>query len=121
VGAGTGGARSDGPDGAKSTGGTGAGDPAPRSKASCEGLAATCGPHGNEDCCTSPLVTGGTFYQSYDAADGGLSGRSPATVSDFRLDKFEITVGTADGATLTSRATSGSGRLTMQQGPRAIG
>jgi len=45
----------------------------------------TCGPGANESCCTSLLVTGGTYNRSNDAS-------SPATVSDFRLDRFEITV-----------------------------
>jgi formylglycine-generating enzyme required for sulfatase activity len=39
-------------------------------------------------------VTGGTFYRSYDGVSSGYTSRAyPATVSDFRLDKFEITVG----------------------------
>jgi formylglycine-generating enzyme required for sulfatase activity len=47
---------------------------------------------GGGDCCAIPLVTGGTFHRSY---DGGLSSgaRAPATVSDFRLDAYEVTVG----------------------------
>lgn len=53
---------------------------------SCVGLAATCGPNGNGDCCASPLVTGGTFFR-------GETADYPATVSDFRLDKYEVTVG----------------------------
>jgi formylglycine-generating enzyme required for sulfatase activity len=59
---------------------------------SCTGLAATCGPGGNESCCDSPVVTGGTFYRSYDSV--GYDDMSfPATISDFRLDTYEITVG----------------------------
>jgi formylglycine-generating enzyme required for sulfatase activity len=57
-----------------------------------------------ESCCASPLVSGGTFYRTYDeplvhggarlAADGGPTGEAdPATVSDFRLDKYMVTVG----------------------------
>ncbi len=46
----------------------------------------TCGPSGNESCCASSVVAGGTYNRSKNAA-------SPATVSDFRLDRFEITVG----------------------------
>jgi formylglycine-generating enzyme required for sulfatase activity len=42
-----------------------------------------------ENCCASPLVTGGAFARTY-GADGGTD---PATVSSFRLDKYEITVG----------------------------
>jgi len=53
---------------------------------SCNGLAATCGPSGTADCCASNLVTGGTFNRSNDA-------NYPATVGNFRLDNYEITVG----------------------------
>jgi formylglycine-generating enzyme required for sulfatase activity len=42
-----------------------------------------------ENCCASPLVTGGTFDRTY----GGDAGADPATASSFRLDKYEITVG----------------------------
>jgi formylglycine-generating enzyme required for sulfatase activity len=39
-------------------------------------------------------VTGGTFYRSYDGVSASYTSQAyPATVSDFRLDKFEITVG----------------------------
>ncbi len=62
---------------------------------SCAGLAATCGASANDNCCNSPVVTGGTFKRSYDvAADNKFPDQSyPATVSDFRLDKYEVTVG----------------------------
>lgn len=53
---------------------------------SCIGLADTCGPNGDQDCCASGLVSGGTFNRSDDP-------KYPATVSDFRLDNYEITVG----------------------------
>jgi formylglycine-generating enzyme required for sulfatase activity len=70
---------------------------APPPPPSCQGLAATCGPSSTEDCCTSPLVTGGTFYRSYDGvttpSPDYTSQAYPATVSDFRLDKYEVTVG----------------------------
>jgi sulfatase modifying factor 1 len=39
-----------------------------------------------ESCCTSLLVRGGSYERGADSA-------SPATVSDFRLDKYEVTVG----------------------------
>jgi len=55
-------------------------------RALCSGLAATCGPSGNADCCASSVVTGGTFNRGNDPS-------YPATVSDFRLDTYEITVG----------------------------
>ena len=64
---------------------------------SCAGLAATCGPSGNGDCCASNVVTGVTtasFHRSYDGATSGYTSQAyPARVSDFRLDTYEITVG----------------------------
>jgi formylglycine-generating enzyme required for sulfatase activity len=55
------------------------------------GLTATCGPS-SESCCKSLLVPGGTYYRSYNGVD--FTDRSyPATVADFYLDKYEITVG----------------------------
>jgi len=47
-------------------------------------LTANCGP--GESCCTSPSINGGTYNRINDA-------NYPATVSDFRLDKYEVTVG----------------------------
>ena len=50
---------------------------------------------GSESCCTSLEVTGGTYYRTYTNA-GERSRRAtadPATVSGFRLDKYEVTVG----------------------------
>jgi formylglycine-generating enzyme len=52
--------------------------------ASCAGLPATCG--GSKSCCASNVVTGGAFNRSNDGA-------FPATVSDFKLDVYEVTVG----------------------------
>jgi formylglycine-generating enzyme required for sulfatase activity len=60
---------------------------------SCRGLAAVCGPSFDQDCCASILVPGGTFYRSYDGVSSGYTSQAyPATVSDFRLDKYEVTV-----------------------------
>lgn len=64
---------------------------------SCRGLASSCGAKSlsaSSDCCDSPIVTGGTFLRSYDRApDGGKQDDSyPAKVSDFRLDRYEVTV-----------------------------
>jgi cysteine-rich repeat protein len=53
---------------------------------SCVGLAKICGPNRNSDCCASNVVTGGTFNRSNDP-------NFPATVSDFRLDTYEISAG----------------------------
>jgi len=55
---------------------------------SCLGLAPTCGPNGDQDCCASSVVAGGTFLR-----DNGRNGNLMATVSDFRLDTYEISVG----------------------------
>jgi len=59
------------------------------SVASCTDLAATCGPRGDEICCANSLVTGG----KYERIELGTDQSYPATVSDFRLDRFEVTVG----------------------------
>jgi len=67
-----------------------------------------CGPggSGSESCCTSLEVTGGSYYRTYSeqeadgggfADDGGFEDgggfADPATVSEFRLDKYLVTVG----------------------------
>jgi sulfatase modifying factor 1 len=59
---------------------------------SCVGLPENCGPNADESCCASPLVTGGTFYRDYDGVAFTSMG-DPATISSFRLDKYEATVG----------------------------
>lgn len=47
-----------------------------------------------ESCCTSLEVPGGTFYRTYTNNGGPPSGQAdPATVSGFRLDKYDVTVG----------------------------
>jgi formylglycine-generating enzyme len=62
---------------------------------SCAQLPRTCGAGGASDCCASLAVPGGTYFRSFDLAQDGLSGdkAAPATVSAFRLDRYEITVG----------------------------
>jgi formylglycine-generating enzyme required for sulfatase activity len=62
---------------------------------SCLGLPTTCGANGNDSCCNSPEVTGGSYFRSYDLAGDLNLGKMiyPATVSSFRLDKYEVTVG----------------------------
>lgn len=63
-----------------------------------------CGPSGATNCCASTVVPGNAagatlagepFYRSYDvAADQAYPNQtSPAEVSDFRLDTYEVTVG----------------------------
>jgi sulfatase modifying factor 1 len=61
---------------------------------SCVGLPATCGASGNDSCCNSPLVPSGTFFRSFDPVGDVDSGTKqfPATISSFRLDKYEVTV-----------------------------
>jgi formylglycine-generating enzyme required for sulfatase activity len=59
---------------------------------SCSGLAATCGSSGEDPCCASLLVPGGMFDRSYDSVDF-TDATYPATVDDFYLDKYEVTVG----------------------------
>jgi len=59
---------------------------------SCVGLSETCGITNPKDCCASSLIPGSTFFRSYDGATY-IDSNYPATVSDFRLDNYEITVG----------------------------
>jgi formylglycine-generating enzyme required for sulfatase activity len=67
----------------------------PPASPSCVGLPATCGANGLDSCCDSPVVVGGSYYRSYDVAGDANSGDlgSPATVSDLRLDRYEVSVG----------------------------
>jgi formylglycine-generating enzyme required for sulfatase activity len=51
---------------------------------SCKDLTIKCGMRANENCCLSSMVPQGTYKRS---------NASDATVSEFRLDRFEITVG----------------------------
>ena len=52
-----------------------------------------CGPK-RESCCTTLLVQGGTYARTYTNVGGIPNGEAdPATVSSFRLDKYEVTVG----------------------------
>jgi sulfatase modifying factor 1 len=63
---------------------------------SCIGLAANCGASGEDHyCCSNLLVTGGTYYRSHDVATDNFfpDTSNPATISDFYLDKYEVTVG----------------------------
>jgi formylglycine-generating enzyme required for sulfatase activity len=73
----------------------GAGTP-PSCAAAGDGLN-NCGPSGAESCCTSLLVTGvatASFSRSYDGVTSGYTDpQYKAQVADFKLDKYEITVG----------------------------
>ncbi|MFH0900409.1 MAG: SUMF1/EgtB/PvdO family nonheme iron enzyme [Pseudomonadota bacterium] len=57
----------------------------------CRDLPSACGPTQDQDCCDAPLVPGGWF----DKGPGPVYIRTecPAFVSDFRLDRYEVTVG----------------------------
>jgi len=75
--------------GSTSTGGSagnGAGGTASEAL-SCARLAETCGPTQSESCCASRAVPGGSYDRKYNQED------FPATVSDFVLDRYEVTVG----------------------------
>jgi len=48
----------------------------------------------HENCCTSIIVPGGTFFRTYTNEGSGAQGTAdPATITDFRLDKYLVTVG----------------------------
>jgi formylglycine-generating enzyme required for sulfatase activity len=84
-GEGDGGPTEDGRAGDGAPGEDGGGDAStPDAHASCSGVTPTCA--GNQDCCAAKAVPGGTFNRSNDGA-------FPATVSDFALDVYEVTVG----------------------------
>jgi formylglycine-generating enzyme len=54
----------------------------------------TCGQSNSDCCCASLEVAGGTFYRTYTNDGSGPTGEAdPATVSTFRLDKYDVTVG----------------------------
>lgn len=59
---------------------------------SCSTLPRNCGPQGDEECCSAPVVPGGAFLRAYDGAEFS-SATLPATVGAFELDRFEVTVG----------------------------
>jgi hypothetical protein len=70
--------------------------PAPPSCAPGGAGMTNCGPggSGSESCCTSLEVCGGTFDRWYSNEGGDPVGAGgPATVSDFRLNKYLVTVG----------------------------
>ena len=58
------------------------------------GLTTCSGATGNENCCTSLEVAGGTYDRKYANSGSGPTGEAdPASVSGFRLDKYVVTVG----------------------------
>jgi formylglycine-generating enzyme required for sulfatase activity len=72
-----------------------------------------CGSSNNDLCKLSPRVSGGTYYR-------GTTTAYPATVSTFRLDKYEVTVGRfrkfVDAWLAGWRPTAGSGKHTHVNG-----
>lgn len=55
---------------------------------SCAGLTENCGPNGDQNCCASTIVPGGTFHRA-----NGTSLNRSAFVSAYRLDVYEVTIG----------------------------
>lgn len=81
---------------------------------SCGGLPVNCGASGDVNCCTNPPIPGGTFLRGYDVPVDAFNNMGyPATVSNFRLDKYEVTVGR-----FRSFVAAGKG---TQQGPPSSG
>ena len=78
-----------GSDGGGDGDGNGAGGGSSVPAPSCDGAPASCG---NESCCSSPVVTGGTYHRDYDEVSTNAGPNYLATVSNYRLDKFEVTV-----------------------------
>jgi formylglycine-generating enzyme required for sulfatase activity len=98
-----------------------------------------CGPN-KESCCATELVTGGMFARSFDGVScpGGPDASLPtdtnpgcfenmgfpATISDFRLDKYEITVGRFRqfvGAVIAGwTPTAGAGKHTHLNGGKGL-
>jgi formylglycine-generating enzyme len=90
-GSGLGGANGEG--GSPSSGGTTDDGPTPPSCQSSGPGLTDCGAE-PESCCRSPLVPGGAFFRTYDNdGTGATNTAAPATISDFRLDKYPVTVG----------------------------
>jgi hypothetical protein len=66
-----------------------------RVEVSCVDLPDVSGPDRTSPCCGSGVVPGGTFLRNFDVATDGLYADPsfPATISDFRLDTYEVTIG----------------------------
>lgn len=62
---------------------------------SCAGLAPTCGAGRNASCCDTVAITGGSYLRGYDVGtDNAFPDSShPATVHDFHLDVYKVSVG----------------------------
>ena len=75
-------------------GGSKGADPAAASSCAPGGPGLTdCG-SAKENCCTSPVVVGGTYERTYtNDGTGPTAQADPATVGSFRLDTYAVTVG----------------------------
>jgi formylglycine-generating enzyme len=79
--------------GGSGTGGTAGAAASPPSCRSDGPGVSDCGQNA-ESCCSSPKVSGGTFFRTYtNDGSGAKSTADSATISDFRLDKYLVTVG----------------------------
>ncbi|MCC6559182.1 MAG: SUMF1/EgtB/PvdO family nonheme iron enzyme [Polyangiaceae bacterium] len=83
----------------------------PANPPSCQSGAAgagdNCGASNNKSCCDNKLVSCGSYKRSFDNA-GYTDDTNPATVSYFRLDTYEITVGRFRAFVEAGQGTQGS-------------
>jgi len=92
--------------------------PAPPSCAGLQpGADQHCGEDGAESCCAMLAVPCGSFFRGFDAAGRGTRDY-PATVSDFWLDRYEVTVGRFRAFVASGSGTQGSA---PQLGAGAVG
>ncbi len=111
---------------------TGCGAPPPScsiTDAGGAGLTDCVSPNGSvESCCASYAVPGGTFYRSYDGFPALFNAPrdttdAPATVSSFRLDRHEVSVGRFRNffnALQSWRPTVGAGKHVHLNGGRGL-
>ena len=64
----------------------------PSCMAGAAGAGLNCGAASKDDCCASDEVRAGSFFRDYDGVDA-LDMSYPASVSQLRLDWYEVTVG----------------------------
>jgi formylglycine-generating enzyme required for sulfatase activity len=65
----------------------------PSCLARTQGADLACGDSADHDCCESPPVTGGSTFLDYNGDKPHNLKNKPVSVSSFRLDKYEVTVG----------------------------
>jgi formylglycine-generating enzyme required for sulfatase activity len=116
-------------DGASATANPDASPPPPRCAGGPDapGAGNNCGFSGTDDCCASNLVDthGLVFYRDYASTDPNTG--APATVSSFRLDRYEVTVGrfrafveAASAATPAWAPDAGTGKHTHLNGGKGL-